>query len=134
MAQDAGADLGYRGARLGLPEAGPGSLAGFGRRFVALLVDWLACLAISTGLMHGGGWTTLGVFAAEELLLVTTQGATLGNWLTGLRVVRLDGGRPTPPAVAVRTVLLCLAVPALIWDRDGRGLHDKAAATVVVRA
>jgi hypothetical protein len=35
--------------------------------------------------------------------------------------------------VAVRTVLLCLAVPALIWDRDQRGLHDKAAQTVLVR-
>jgi uncharacterized RDD family membrane protein YckC len=34
----------------------------------------------------------------------------------------------------VRTVLLCLVIPAFIWDRDGRGLHDKAAGTVVVRA
>jgi uncharacterized RDD family membrane protein YckC len=25
-------------------------------------------------------------------------------------------------------------IPATIWDRDGRGLHDKAAGTVVVRA
>ena len=30
-------------------------------------------------------------------------------------------------------VLLCLAIPALIWDRDQRGLHDKAAQTVLVR-
>jgi uncharacterized RDD family membrane protein YckC len=30
-------------------------------------------------------------------------------------------------------VLLCLLVPALISDRDGRGLHDKAARTAVVR-
>ena len=35
---------------------------------------------------------------------------------------------------ALRTLLLCLLIPALIWDRDGRGLHDKAAGTVVVRA
>jgi uncharacterized RDD family membrane protein YckC len=25
-------------------------------------------------------------------------------------------------------------VPALIWDRDGRGLHDRAAGTVLVHA
>ena len=33
----------------------------------------------------------------------------------------------------VRTVLLCLAIPALIWDRDQRGLHDRGAGTVLVR-
>lgn len=33
----------------------------------------------------------------------------------------------------VGTLLLCLAVPALIWDRDQRGMHDRAANTVVVR-
>ena len=35
--------------------------------------------------------------------------------------------------VALRTLLLCLVVPAAIWDGDGRGLHDKAAGTAVVR-
>jgi uncharacterized RDD family membrane protein YckC len=30
-------------------------------------------------------------------------------------------------------VLLALLVPALIWDRDGRGMHDKAAGTALVR-
>jgi hypothetical protein len=33
----------------------------------------------------------------------------------------------------VRTVLLCLAIPALIWDADLRGLHDRAAGTMLVR-
>jgi hypothetical protein len=35
-------------------------------------------------------------------------------------------------SVLLRTVLMCLAVPALIWDRDGRGLHDRTARCVVV--
>jgi uncharacterized RDD family membrane protein YckC len=30
-------------------------------------------------------------------------------------------------------VLLMLLVPALIWDRDRRGLHDRIAQTVVIR-
>jgi hypothetical protein len=34
----------------------------------------------------------------------------------------------------VRTVLLLLLVPAAVWDRDTRGLHDKAAGTVEVRS
>ena len=32
----------------------------------------------------------------------------------------------------LRTALLLLLIPALIWDRDGRGLHDRAAGTAVV--
>jgi uncharacterized RDD family membrane protein YckC len=133
-AAEAGLDLGYRGERLGLPEHGSGAIASFGRRVVAVAVDWLACLAIARGLLHGGGWTTLAVFAVEDLLLTALLGYTLGKRLTGLRVRAVDGRRPGLLAVALRTGLLCLAVPALIWDRDGRGLHDKAARTVVVRA
>jgi hypothetical protein len=30
-------------------------------------------------------------------------------------------------------VLLCLVVPPLVFDRDQRGLHDKAAKSVAVR-
>jgi len=33
----------------------------------------------------------------------------------------------------VRSALLCLVIPAVVWDRDGRGLHDTAAGTVLVR-
>jgi uncharacterized RDD family membrane protein YckC len=36
-------------------------------------------------------------------------------------------------AAAIRTALLCLAVPALIFDSDSRGLHDRVAGTVLVR-
>jgi uncharacterized RDD family membrane protein YckC len=34
---------------------------------------------------------------------------------------------------AVRTALLALFLPAVVTDRDGRGLHDLAAKTVVLR-
>ena len=49
-------------------------------------------------------------------------------------MVRLDGRPLGLVGVFVRTLLLCLLVPALIWDRDGRGLHDKAVGSVLVRA
>ncbi|GII55411.1 RDD family protein [Planotetraspora thailandica] len=134
----AGVDLGYPGGRLGLPEEGPGSVAGFGRRIAAVLVDWLVCtVAIARGLLHAEGqsqgWVGLGVFAAEYVLLVGTLGFTLGMRIFGVRVATLQGGRPGLLSVLIRTFLLCLAVPALIWDRDRRGLHDRAAGTVVVR-
>ena len=69
-------------------------------------------------------------------MLLASLGSTFGMRLLGLRVLALGqpGQLPAAWRVLVRTVLLCLVIPAAIWDRDGRGLHDKAAGTVVVRA
>ncbi|MGW4896643.1 RDD family protein [Kitasatospora sp. NPDC004240] len=137
-AEKMGADFGYRGERLGLPEEGPGSVAGPGRRIGAVFVDgWLVAL-VAYGLIAKGAvgsanmWTTPLFFVVTVLLLATT-GTTVGKRLFGLRVVRLDGTRATIPQVMLRTLLLCLVVPPLVWDRDTRGLHDKAVGTVEVR-
>jgi len=124
---------GYPGERLGRPEHGPGAVAGFGRRILGITIDWLLCLLIAHGLLHGGAFTTLGVFAVEQALLVGTAGAAIGHRIVGLRVETLAGGFPGPLRGVIRAVLLCLAVPALIWDRDQRGLHDQAAGTVLVQ-
>jgi uncharacterized RDD family membrane protein YckC len=134
----AGVDLGYPGERLGLPEHGTGSAAGWGRRLGAIAVDWLICTwAIGQGLLRAStldaGWVGLGVFAAEYVLLVGTIGMTFGMRLFGIRVAALSGARPAFGAVLIRTLLLCLLVPALIWDRDQRGLHDRAAGTIAVK-
>ncbi|WP_406377831.1 RDD family protein [Streptomyces sp. NBC_00197] len=138
-AEDAGVDFGYRGEQLGLPEQGPGSIARPGRRLGALVVDWGLCLLIAYGLLtHGydqatGNWALL-VFFVLGLLTVGTVGFTPGKRLFGLRVLPEGGGRLNPLRVLLRTALLCVAVPALIWDRDGRGLHDRLARTIEVRA
>lgn len=137
-AEEAGVDFGYRGEQLGLPEHGPGSIARPGRRLGALAVDWGLCLLIAYGLLTDGydqatgNWALL-VFFVLGLLTVGTVGFTPGKRLFGLRVVPEGGGRLNPLRVLVRTALLCVAVPALIWDRDGRGLHDRLARTVEVR-
>jgi len=136
----------YPGQRLGMPKRGVGSVAGFGRRLVAVCADWLICLVIAAGLMHYrlgqgglGPFKPLAVFVLMNLLLVGTLGFTIGHRLLGIRVVRLDGDSPGPgtspgPVLAlIRTVLLAVAIPALIWDRDTRGLHDKIAGTVPIR-
>ena len=50
-----------------------------------------------------------------------------------MRVVRLDG-RPVGLWWALlRTLLLLAVVPPLVFDGDLRGLHDKAADTLVIR-
>lgn len=137
-AERMGADFGYRGERLGRPQQGSGAVAGPGRRIGALFADgWIASLIAFGLLAHGdpakANLLSLPVFFAMSALLLATTGTTIGKRLFGLRVVRLDGGRATIPQVLLRTVLLCLVVPAAVWDRDTRGLHDKAVATVEVR-
>jgi uncharacterized RDD family membrane protein YckC len=139
-----GAPAAYPGERLGLPRDGPGSMGRFGRRLVGAIIDWTACQLIAAALfsvpLPFAGVATqrdtsilLGLFALENLLLLTTTGYTLGHRIVGLRVLSLDGQRARPFQVLVRTVLLCLFLPALFWDKDGRGLHDKAAGTLIVR-
>ncbi|MGK5449235.1 RDD family protein [Streptomyces radiopugnans] len=137
-AEQMGADFGYRGERLGLPQDGPGSIAPLGRRFGAIFVDWGLCMLIAYGLLtsgdlgSAGNWALL-VFAVLGVLTVGTVGSTPGKRLLGLRVVSVGGGRLTLPRAVVRTVLLALAVPALVWDRDSRGLHDRLSGAVQVR-
>jgi uncharacterized RDD family membrane protein YckC len=122
----------YPGERFGLPEEGRGSVATIGRRLVALLIDWLLCSVIALAFFHSRLWT-LPIFAAETYLLTALTGFTVGKRLLGIRVVRIDG-RPVGFVWAlVRTVLLLAVVPALITDRDLRGLHDRAANTIVIR-
>lgn len=131
-------------SRLGLPVEGPGSPARLSRRVVALLVDWFLSLAVSgllfpeddaaRGILAGDPFATLAVFAVSTAVLVGLLGHTIGHRLAGLHVVRPRDGRvPGPLAGVVRTGLLSLVVPAVVWDRDGRGLHDVAAGTVIVR-
>ncbi|GAB2821951.1 RDD family protein [Streptomyces sp. NPDC054796] len=138
-AEDMGADFGYRGERLGLPQEGPNSIAPVGRRFGAIFIDWALCVLIGYGLLAGrdlqsaNNWA-LAVFLVMSLLTVGTIGCTPGKRLLGLRVIAVDGHGKLPLwRTAVRTVLLGLAIPALIWDRDSRGLHDRLSGAVQVR-
>jgi uncharacterized RDD family membrane protein YckC len=127
---------GYPGQRLGRPAEGPGSIAGFGRRLAGLGIDWGFALLIGYGLMRPlqwGGMAPLAALLTMHVVLVGTAGFTAGHRLVGVHVQTLDGAPPGPIRALVRSLLLCLAVPALIWDRDQRGLHDRAAGTLVVR-
>ena len=137
-AEDMGVDFGYRGQRLGLPQSGPGAIAPLGRRFGALFVDWALCMVIAYGLLSGGHWRPAGNWALLVLLVISvltvgTIGSTPGKRLFGLRVVAEDGGRLGFGRAVLRSVLLCVAIPALVWDRDGRGLHDRLSRSVQVR-
>jgi uncharacterized RDD family membrane protein YckC len=123
----------YPGERLGLPESGPGSIARAGRRIVAIMIDWGIALLISNFAFGGDSWATLAVFAIEQTLLVGTLGYSIGHRIMGIAVIKPGGGTPGPLAGLVRAVLLCLVIPAVIFDPDQRGLHDKAMNTLLIR-
>jgi uncharacterized RDD family membrane protein YckC len=138
----------FPGNRLGLPEDGPGSVAGWGRRILALFLDWLIAALIASAVtskpMWAGGndYSTaqLVTFFAMTAILTGLAGGTIGHRICGLRVLNIKAGGATGYAAqvgllggVVRALLICLLIPAVVYDRDRRGLHDRAANTVVVR-
>jgi uncharacterized RDD family membrane protein YckC len=128
----ADADTDYPGKRFGLPQQGPMSVAGMGRRVLALIIDWLLCMVIAVWLTHSQFWT-IAVFAVEVWVLTALTGITVGKRLCGIRVIRAGGGLVGFRWALVRTALLLTVVLPLLTDYDRRGVHDRAADTIVVR-
>ena len=125
-----------RGAALGLPADGPGSLASFGSRIGAFLVDAVAA-ALVAGLVTApslpGNWSLL-PFGVITVGTLVAFGQTPGMRLLGLRLAHPRAGeRLALWRAVVRTGLLMLLLPALVVDADGRGLHDRLTDTAVVR-
>ncbi len=123
----------FPGRRLGRPEQGPGSVARSQRRVAAVLIDFALCYAIYAAFFFESNWASLAVFAIEQVVLIILLGGGVGHLLLGMRVVKLDGTWAGWWRPLLRTALLCLLVPAVIWDADQRGLHDVFAGTVLIR-
>lgn len=124
-------------------ESGPSpETASFSRRFLALLVDWLACVGVTILVLGGieawsddrlSGFYTLGIFVVESWLFTVLLGGSFGKLATRLRVVRTDGrGGLGPLQALVRPLLVVLVIPPLVFRPDGRGLHDMAVGSRVV--
>ncbi len=123
----------WPGERLGLPETGPRSVARIGRRLAALAIDWAASALVSFAFFDYDGFATLALFAATQIVFLALLNGSVGHIILGMRVVPLSGGWVGLWRPVVRTLLICLVIPAVIWDTDQRGLHDKIAGTVLVR-
>ena len=79
-----------------------------------------------------GQWSLIPL-ALDYLVGLLLFGRTLGMYLTGLRVVRVDAPLAVGPVRALaRTALLIALLPALVVDQDFRGLHDRLTATAVI--
>ncbi|HEY5335556.1 MAG TPA: RDD family protein [Mycobacteriales bacterium] len=133
------ARTGYPGDRVGLPESGRGSVAGQGAKLGAFVIDIVIAgiigfVATTPHSQHDQYVTNLvsdGIFVLVTAALLTLSGRTLGMRVLGLQVVRLDGRRVGWRSLP-RQLLCALLIPALITDRDHRGLHDKVVSTAVV--
>jgi uncharacterized RDD family membrane protein YckC len=123
----------WPGKRLGLPMSGSGSIARFGRRVLALVVDWGLSSLISWAFFQYDEFATLGIFVLTQYIFVLTLGGSVGHRVLGVRVVSLDGHALGAWRPALRALLIALVIPAVIWDRDERGMHDRLIGTVLVR-
>jgi uncharacterized RDD family membrane protein YckC len=122
------------------PSELPGEVAGLGRRFGAISIDWLASVLVASVVFPGlrpwsdnASFPILVVFFAEVCLFTWFFASSFGQRILRIQVVDMAGQRLSLWRIAVRTLLICLVIPAVIYDAQGRGLHDRAVGSVAVR-
>lgn len=114
-----------------------GEVAGMGRRFGALTLDWLMSWAVGSLIFDQSEgrpiWITA-VFFVEIVLFTSLIGASAGQRLLGLAVRTYPEGSPLALGrVILRTFLILLVIPAVVFDSNGRGLHDRIVRSAVFR-
>ncbi|WP_091233896.1 RDD family protein [Microbacterium sp. 3J1] len=128
-----------------MPRTGTGSIARPGRRIGALVIDYLAATIIATAFLgydqfalpSEAGLTMFGpmaVFALLQIVFIPTAGGSPGHRILGMRVIHLGGGWVGLWRPVVRTLLIVVVIPAVIWDSDQRGIHDKLTGLALIRA
>jgi len=118
-------------------------LATLGARFVALFIDWVACLVFTYLTVGQITPDPFGVNVSVSLifLLYYTLCMTFGQQSLGMMAMRIAcvsasrGGRLGLWRAFVRSLLLSLLLPALtaLAQPYNRGLHDLAADSVVLK-
>lgn len=134
-------DQDYPGRSLGLPAEGRGALASWGQRITALVVDWAVAMLVAALITWGAvlsstgpeKFATLIVFFIEKALLTGLTGSSLGQRIVGIGVTRVDGRPVSFWAAVVRTLMVCLVLPAVVIGPDRRSLNDMMLRTVVVK-
>lgn len=106
--------------------------APLGRRVVALVIDWviasLSAVAITPVSYPPDNITQnliiTAFFVVEVGVLVGLLGASIGKRIMRLGVINPDGQAIGIPQGLLRTALVCLVIPPIVSNSDGRGLHD----------
>jgi uncharacterized RDD family membrane protein YckC len=121
-------------------------LATYGARSAARMVDFLIVfvpayfpIAFVAGSFWGRVLLVAVALALYDVIMTARTGATPGKRLARIKIVRAADGKPPGwGRTLVRAVVLgapgwvIIAVTALFDERLHRGLHDRAAGTVVI--
>ena len=118
-----------------LPQISPE--ASLGRRLLALVIDWTMCRLIvallGSAFLPESSFNTLIIFFLEVALFTTLFQASAGQRLMAVKVVSFpDQLRVSPQRVLLRTLLICLVLPA-IFTKDGRAFHDHFTQSQTIR-
>nr|WP_308495265.1 RDD family protein [Micromonospora purpureochromogenes] len=108
-----------------------------GRRFGALVIDWVLCLLVARGFADpaSDAWVAPLVLILEYGFFLGLFAQTPGMYVTRVRCLGwADGGRIGLLRALLRGLLLALLVPALIMDEHRRGLHDRLTGSVIADA
>ena len=130
------------GENLGLPESGPGALASVMRRACGVFIDWILCLLVAsvltqfTNILGGTSTATFILWILVGIVGGILFARTPGMAILGMGVARIDVPGTTVGIWrgVVRTLLTACLFPAAMVDADGRGIHDRATGTVVIRS
>jgi uncharacterized RDD family membrane protein YckC len=106
-------------------------LASWARRVAAILVDGVASALVALAVLgperySNSSFGPLVVFFLETALGTALAGGSFGQLVTRVRVLRTDGGPVSLLRALLRSLLICLVIPPLVFRADGRGLHDMA--------
>ena len=138
----------HKGENLGLPPSGAGSIAPLGVRVGALAVDWFLAYGLVAVIVMLLGPETLGgdsfsavsswavplLWGVSGVVCVWLFAQTPGQALVGIGTARVDAEERVGFVRAlVRVVFIFFLLPPLIQDEDGRGMHDRATGTTLIR-
>lgn len=123
----------WPGKRFGLPQEGPRSTPSYLRRAGGLAVDWALAVGLSVLFFDYNALATLALFIALSAFFGLVSAGTLGHHLVGIRIAPVAGGALGIVAPLIRPLLVALVLPAVLYDDDMRGGHDRLVGTILVR-
>lgn len=102
------------------------------RKAQAITIDWIGSLFVATLLLESS-WT-LFFFFFQVAILTALTGSSAGQRLRGIRIIDVNTLQNIAPLGAlIRTFLILLVIPAVVQNKEGRGLHDLATKSAAVR-
>jgi uncharacterized RDD family membrane protein YckC len=113
-------------------------LASWARRVAAVLIDGVASALVALAILgperySESSFGPLVVFFVETALGTALAGGSFGQLVTRIRVLRVDGRPVSLLRALLRSLLICLVIPPLVFRPDGRGLHDLATDSAAFR-